>query len=165
MIKALEPEKKVYSKDEAEEIVKHLLYMNRVAVKEDEDRLIRKWNWISPKFTTAANLRPTELRSTKSDPSNAEDFTKDEVAWNVSLGVACLECTNETMKEYKPPNGRDIWNLKIPYCQSTQHKPNLPALIPTTSILIKSSAIENIMTKTNSYGLNQVTKRPKWRCQ
>ena len=83
MNKALVPESKVYSEDEAKEIVKHLLYVNRVAVKEHEDHLIRNWNWISLKLTTAANLLSIELQSTMNDPNNAEEFTQDEVAGNI----------------------------------------------------------------------------------
>ena len=39
MNKAVEPEKKIYSKDVAEEIAKQMLYMNRAAMSEHEDHL------------------------------------------------------------------------------------------------------------------------------
>ena len=79
-------------------MVKHLLHMNRAAMQENEDHLIRNRNIINPKATTAANLNLSELQITRIDPNSAEEFTEDEVAGNVSLGVAC-RCMEYLMHE------------------------------------------------------------------
>ena len=70
--------------------------MNRAAINEYDDHLIRNRNFFDPKTTTAANL--TELQSTRIDPYSAEEFTEDEVAGNVLLGVAC-RCMEYLMRE------------------------------------------------------------------
>ena len=79
MNKALEPERKLYSNKEAAEIVNHLLYMHRVAVKVYDDNLIRTWNFIDPTTTTAANLKISEFQSTRIEPYHLELHAD---AWN-----------------------------------------------------------------------------------
>ena len=102
MNKALEPEKKLFSNKEVAEIVTHLLHMN-CAIKEHNDHLMRTWNFIDPQTTAAANLKISELQSTRTEPHSAEEFAQDEVAGTVSLGVACRSM-GYLMHE------RDAWN-------------------------------------------------------
>ena len=61
--------------------------MNRAAMKDHGDHLIKNLNFITPEFI-AANLSSAELQSTRSDPNSAEEFTEDKVAGTVSFGVA-----------------------------------------------------------------------------
>ena len=125
MNKAQEPEKKLYSSEEAAETVNHLLNMHMAAIKEYDDNLIRIWNFIDPTTTTAANFNISELQSTRTSPHSTEEFTEDEVAGTVSLWVAC-RCIEYLMHE------RD--NEKVQTSKwNWDHQPNDPEVSVNSS--------------------------------
>ena len=67
-------------------------------MKEYKDHLIRNWNFIDLKIRTAANLTISELQRTRTASNSTKEFIEDEVAGNVSFGIAC-RCMEYPMHE------------------------------------------------------------------